>query len=222
MILPKLVKTSDGSDTLYHSGLGEHYHSIHGAVQEAVHIFIAAGLRTCDKTTLTIFEVGLGTGLNAYLTILEEHTNIRTIRYIAIEKFPLPAEIWGSLNYPQIIPNGHPLFFREVHKAPWGTEVNITPDFSILKLSLDLASVDYSTLPLLDLVYYDAFSPEKQPELWEPQIFKQLADHCNPGAKIVTYCAKGAVRRSLKEAGFAPERLPGPPGKREMLRGIKN
>ena len=221
MNLPELIKTSDGSDTLYKKEIDEHYHSTHGAIQESYHVFIEAGLRTCNKPSLTIFEVGFGTGLNAYLTTLETITKEITIRYITIEKYPLPAEIWESLNYPDMIENGNPLYFKNIHDAQWNQEVIITPNFSILKLSSDLLMLDFSALPLFDLIYYDAFSPEKQPELWETSVFKQLANHCNPDAKIVTYCAKGAVRRSMKEAGFIPERIPGPPGKREMLRGTR-
>jgi tRNA U34 5-methylaminomethyl-2-thiouridine-forming methyltransferase MnmC len=121
-----------------------------------------------------------------------------------------------------MIENGNPLLFKNIHDAHWNLEVNITPNFSILKLSADLLMLDFSALPFFDLIYYDAFSPEKQPELWETSVFKRIANHCNPDAKIVTYCAKGAVRRSMKEAGFIPERIPGPPGKREMLRGTKS
>ncbi len=222
MNLPELVKTSDGSDTLYLSEIDEHFHSTHGAIQESNHVFIVAGMRTCKKQSLTIFEVGFGTGLNAYLTILEAITKGIIIRYITVEKYPLPKGIWESLNYPHLIENENSRFFEDIHEAPWNQEVNISHFFSILKLSADLTNLVLSTLPIFDLIYYDAFSPEKQPELWETSVFKQLADHCNPEAKIVTYCAKGAVRRSLKEAGFVPERIPGPPGKREMLRGTKS
>ena len=222
MNLHEIVKTNDGSDTVFLKELGEHYHSSFGAVQESLHVFINAGMRKCNINPITIFEVGFGTGLNAYLTISETLTNRKSIRYITIEKYPLPREIWKSLNYPTIIENANPLYFKNIHEVPWNQEINITPNFSILKLPTDLTLLDLSELPLFDLIYYDAFSPEKQPELWETQIFKKLADHCLPNAKIVTYCVKGAVRRSMKEAGFTPERLPGPPGKREMLRGTKS
>jgi len=221
MITPELVKTDDGSDTLFAQETGEHYHSTFGAVQESMHIFISAGLRQCHKTDINLFEVGFGTGLNAYLTVLETAITKQTIRYIAIEKYPLPPGIWTNLNYPSFIPGGNPELFRKINEAEWNTEVKITEYFSILKLDADLTLIDYSPLPLFDLVYFDAFSPEKQPYLWETKIFLQLAQHCSPMAKIVTYCAKGVVRRSLIEAGYIAERIPGPPGKREMLRGTK-
>ena len=222
MITPEIVKTDDGSDTLFAKELGEHYHSTFGAIQESVHIFINAGLRKCDKPSLIIFEVGFGTGLNAYLTVLEAIKAEKSIRYITVEKYPLPSAVWTSLNYPAIVPEGNPKLFRMIHEANWNEEVKITDHFSILKLSSDLKDVDYSALPLFDLIYFDAFSPEKQPELWAASIFQQLASHCVPLAKLVTYCAKGAVRRSLIDAGFTTERIPGPPGKREMLRGTRN
>lgn len=222
MITPELVKTNDGSDTLFVKELGEHYHSTFGSVQESMHIFIEAGLRKCDQPSINIFEVGFGTGLNAYLTVLESIKTSQSIRYITIEKYPIPEELWSVINYPDIIPEGNPLLFRMIHEAKWNEEVKITDHFSILKLSADLTDVDYSGLHLFDLIYFDAFSPEKQPDLWKTTVFSKLASHCLPMAKLVTYCAKGVVRRSLIEAGFTTERIPGPPGKREILRGTKS
>jgi len=219
MNIPEIVKTSDGSDTLFVSELNEHFHSTFGAVQESKHIFIEAGLQKCESNSINLFEVGFGTGLNAYLTVLESNKLNLTIRYITIEKYPLPSTIWTTLNYPEIVPEGNPELFKMIHEAKWNKEVKITDHFSILKLSADLTDIDYSNLPLFHLIYFDAFSPEKQPELWETSIFLQLASHCESGAKLVTYCAKGVVRRSLIEAGFTVERIPGPPGKREILRG---
>ena len=221
MLIPELVKTDDGSDTLFVRELGEHYHSTYGAVQESMHVFIDAGLRKCIQPYVNIFEVGFGTGLNAYLTILEAIKTGQSVRYITVEKYPLAKEFWSAVNYPAIIPDVNPELFRMIHEAKWNEEVKITDFFSILKLSLDLTDVDYSVLPLFDLIFFDAFSPEKQPKLWETSIFCQLANQCTIKAKFVTYCAKGAVRRSLIEAGFTIERIPGPPGKREMLRGTK-
>ena len=222
MNIPELVKTADGSDTLFVSELNEHYHSTFGAVQESKHIFIAAGLHKCGQPSINLFEVGFGTGLNAYLTVLESIKTSQTIRYITIEKYPLPPVIWTALNYPEIVPEGNPSLFKMIHEAKWNEAVKITDRFSLLKLSSDLTVIDYSALPLFDLIYFDAFSPEKQPELWNTSIFIKLASHCGFNAKLVTYCAKGVVRRSLIAAGFTAERIPGPPGKREMFRGTKN
>jgi len=219
MNIPELVKTADGSDTLFVKEIDEHYHSTFGAVQESKHIFIEAGLRLCDQAPVNIFEVGFGTGLNAYLTVLESVKTNQSILYITIEKYPLPSSIWTSLNYSEIVPDGNPSLFQMIHNAAWNEKVKITGNFSILKLSSDLTEVNYSLFPMFDLIYFDAFSPEKQPELWKTHIFIELASHCSHQAKLVTYCAKGVVRRSLITAGFSVERIPGPPGKREMLRG---
>jgi tRNA U34 5-methylaminomethyl-2-thiouridine-forming methyltransferase MnmC len=222
MTLPELAKTDDGSDTLFVRELGEHYHSTFGAVQESTHVFIEAGLKKCDKPKINIFEVGFGTGLNAFLTLLETVNTDLTVRYFTVEKYPLPVEIWSNLNYTAVVPRGETELYGLIHNAKWNREVKITDRFSICKLSSDFIALDYSELPLFDLIYFDAFSPEKQPELWETTIFRKLSDHCVSGGKIVTYCAKGVVRRSLMEVGFTVERIPGPPGKREMLRGTKN
>ena len=221
MTPPELVKTDDGSDTLFVKELGEHYHSTFGAVQESRHIFIGAGLKNCDKDPLIVFEVGFGTGLNAYLTLLDSVRTNQTISYITIEKHPLSAEIWTNLNYPLLVSGGDQELFSRIHEARWNEQVKITSNFSIHKISSDLTELEYSTLPLFDLIYFDAFSPEKQPELWETSVFQRLSDQSAPGGMIVTYCAKGVVRRSLNEVGFITGRIPGPPGKREMLRGTK-
>lgn len=217
--MPELVKTEDGSHTLFVSELDEHYHSTFGAVQESRHIFINVGLKSCQEERLTIFEVGFGTGLNAYLTALESLNTKRHIHYITIEKYPIPSGIWEQLNYPRFIPEPNGALFQQLHQAPWSQVVEINEFFTLHKLSTDLLKIDYSNLPKFNLIYFDAFSPEKQPELWGTSIFDALAQHCSVNAKIVTYCAKGEVRRTLKAVGFTPERLPGPPGKREMLRG---
>ena len=221
MLKPELVKTDDGSDTLFINELGEHYHSIHGAIQESMHVFIDAGLRKCNQPNLTVFEVGFGTGLNAWLTLLETLKTKQYIRYIAIEKYPLALATCAGLNYPNLIRDGDPDLFLKLHKIAWNKEVKITDHFSVLKLASDLREIDYTALPWFDLIYFDPFSPDKQPELWLTSIFRKISDHCSPAAKIVTYSAKGAVRRSLMEVGFIMERIPGPPGKREMLRGTR-
>jgi len=217
----ELIKTADGSDTLFVRELDEHYHSTFGAIQESTHVFIEAGLRKCEQSQLSILEVGFGTGLNAYLTILETFKTKQSIRYITIEKYPLPPSIWEVLNYPTLIPGGSSELFRKIHEAAWNEEVKITDCFSILKIASDLSNIDYSFLPLFELIFFDAFSPGKQPELWTTSIFRQISAHCSSAAKFVTYCAKGEVRRSLNVVGFATERIPGPHGKREMLRGTK-
>ena len=222
MATTEISKTDDGSDTIYNRDIGESYHSTFGAVQESMHVFISAGLRQMKNSAVSILEIGFGTGLNALLSLAESMRSGQTIRYIAIEKYPLSATIWNRLNYMEILPDSDPHVFNALHDADWNKQTQITDNFSLLKLSSDLLDLDYSDFPFIDLVYFDAFSPEKQPELWETIVFRKIAEHCNPGAKFVTYCAKGAVRRSLTEVGYTVERIPGPPGKREMLRGTKS
>lgn len=217
---PEIIKTADGSDTLYVKDINEHYHSTFGAVQESMHIFIKAGLLTCPGTSLTIFEAGFGTGLNAWLTFLQSLKNGLQIRYYSIEKHPLSSEIYKSLNYPFYLNEGEDAFLK-IHEACWNTEVELSDNFSLHKIEGDLTTFDFNFLPDIDLIYFDAFSPDKQPELWEEPILRSLYEHTSPGGKLVTYCAKGSVRRTLIKSGFTAERIPGPPGKREMLRATK-
>jgi len=222
MITPEIVKTDDGSDTLFAGEYGEHYHSTFGAVQESMYVFIGAGLRNCAGPSLNLFEMGFGTGLNAYLTALETIRTNKYVRYFTVEKYPLSQVTWSKLNYPYIVPNGNAKLFQIIHEAEWDNEVIINDHFSIYKIHSDLKDIDYSLLPLFDLIYFDAFSPEKQHELWETDVFAQLANHGAPLAKLVTYCAKGSVRRSLSDAGFMVSRIPGPPGKREIVSCTKS
>ncbi len=218
----EIIKTEDGSDTIYNQDIGESYHSRFGALQESMHVFITAGLRQIKYSSVNILEIGFGTGLNALLSLAESMRSGQTMQYITIEKFPLPRKIWNQLNYTHILPDIEPHLFNSLHDAEWNMQTQITDNFSILKLSCDLLEIDYSTFAPVDLVYFDAFSPEKQPELWETSVIKKITSCCAQGSKFVTYCAKGAVRRSLIEAGYTTERIAGPPGKREMLRGTKN
>lgn len=216
-----LINTADGSDTLYVRELDEHYHSTYGAVQESMHVFISEGLNVINNSPLTLFEVGFGTGLNAFLTLLDTFKSGQKIHYIAIEKYPIPRNTWDLLNYPKLLSKDDSNFFRAIHLSPWNEKVSITNNFALTKINNDITSFDFDFLPIFDLIYFDAFSPEKQPELWETAIFKKLYANMGAWGKLVTYCAKGAVRRSLQESGFITERMPGPPGKREMLRATK-
>lgn len=208
--------TADGSHTLYVPDLDEHYHSVNGAVQESMHVFIEAGLRQVQKTDITIYEVGFGTGLNALLTLLETTRNpLLQITYYAIERFPLELEVVQTLNYRAVCPE----WFLKLHQVPWGSLQPITDRFTIAKIAGDSNT---TALPVpIDLVYFDAFAPDKQPEMWNQRIFDQLYAHMGDQAILTTYCAKGIVRRMMQKAGYSVERIPGPPGKREMLRAKK-
>lgn len=218
-IEPRL--TLDGSLTLYHTTLDEHYHSTFGAIQESEHVFIHSGLRACEKKCLHVLEVGFGTGLNCFLTVLECALTAKQICYTAIEKYPLPPAIWQQLNYGINLQQEQQLLFERLHQSAWNRAEVISANLELMKMERDLLEVDFSALKGVDLVYFDAFSPDKQPELWERQVFDAIFGVMNEGGILVTYCAKGVVRRTLQAAGFRVERIPGPPGKREMIRAEK-
>jgi tRNA U34 5-methylaminomethyl-2-thiouridine-forming methyltransferase MnmC len=209
------VRTADGSMTLYAPAFGEHYHSIHGALQESQHVFIGAGWQQMPEGPVSVFEMGFGTGLNALLTLLA--AGGRAVRYTAVEAFPLAEDQWRRLNYADLL--GGAAAFAALHAAPWGWPVEIRPGFTLHKAACRLEEFE-PELPF-GLVYYDAFAPGSQPELWTEAALARVAGWMNPGACFVTYCAKGSVRRALLAAGLQAERLPGPPGKREMLRAWK-
>ena len=210
--------TEDGSTTLYRPDLDEHYHSIHGAIQESMHVFIEAGLNKCKSDSLKILEIGFGTGLNALLTML--NSDRKQIVYHSIEKYPLEKNIVDKLNFPDIINSSVSAnWFKKIHETQWNTEYEIEPWFKLKKMETDLLEHVFETG--YDLVYFDAFAPEKQPELWNIEIFQKIFDSMSENAILTTYCAKGSVRRAMLSCGFKVERIPGPKGKREMMRAIK-
>ncbi|GET21318.1 tRNA (5-methylaminomethyl-2-thiouridine)(34)-methyltransferase MnmD [Prolixibacter denitrificans] len=217
----KILKTEDGSHTLYVPDMDEHYHSIHGAKQESMHVFIDAGLNMHSGKNLTIFEVGFGTGLNAFLTAVESKRQQRNIKYYTIEKFPLQEQEWQKLNPEPASENEENKLFAQLHNCQWEKLNKINATFQLQKIEGDLTSFNFQALPQFDLVYFDAFAPDKQPKLWSPEIFAAIFAHMTKDGILVTYSAKGAVRRTMQSAGFQVERIPGPPGKREMLRGRK-
>ena len=212
--LLKIEETADGSRTLYLPGMDEHYHSIKGARTESAHIFIGLGLNHHPGSSLNVLEIGFGTGLNAFLTLKEAEASGRRIHYTGIELNPLPAGVIRELDYTD-----DPLF-ETLHRASWNEETDITAVFRIHKIAGDFTS--YPFTGRYDVIYFDAFAPEKQPEMWSRELFESLYVHTNTGGILTTYCAKGEVRRKLQAAGFTVERLPGPPGgKREVLRATK-
>lgn len=217
----KLEQTADGSFTLYVPELDEHYHSVKGALTESQHIFIDMGLKHSQATNPYILEIGLGTGLNCFLTYLTSKETGQAIHYTGIERFPLSEEVIDQLDYATLIGKGEKEIYQAIHQAAWNKEVLLSPHFSLHKIEGDFTQ--YSFLGKYDLIYFDAFAPEKQPEMWEQPLFDMLYELLNPGGILTTYCAKGVVRRMLQAAGFTIERLAGPPGgKREILRATKN
>lgn len=217
----KLVETGDGSHSLYVPALDEQYHSRHGALQESQHVFIEMGLKCFGdgEEPLRILEIGFGTGLNALLTLVEPRG--RPVRYTTVEAYPLSMEEAATLNYPSLLAvEAAADWFRWLHEAPWGMWASLAgQDFALYKWETMIEQME--TGERFDLVYFDAFAPSKQPGLWTPEVFERMASLMSPGAVLVTYCAKGAVRRGMQAAGLEVERLPGPPGKREMLRARK-
>lgn len=218
----ELVRTADGSTTIYLPEWNEHYHSSHGALQEAQHVFIQHGLNPMTSDYLTIFEMGFGTGLNALLTYFASEKRNQYIHYIGLEAFPPSEEELKAMNYSEFTANPEAIdVYGLLHQTPYGTPKSLTEHFVLEKIEATIEATDFSANSI-DLIFYDAFGPRVQPHLWSLEIFQKLYNWLSPGGMLVTYCAKGQVKRDLKAAGFLVEALPGPPGKREMTRAIKS
>lgn len=216
----EITFTEDGSHTLFVPELQEHYHSTHGAVQESHHVYIEAGLKQCEKEEIHVLEIGFGTGLNALLTLLEAKQTGKKIYYTTLERYPIIWENARNLNYAEILSGKQD--FEQIHQAEWQKSIEITPFFSIKKRNIDCSKPENLLFEnTFDVIYFDAFAPEKQPEMWTQAIFDTLYRCSNTNSILTTYCAKGNVRRMMQTAGFRVERLPGAPGKREMLRARK-
>ena len=215
----EIIQTRDGSHTLYVPELNEHYHSIHGAIQESRHIYIQHGIHHRDQDPLHILEAGFGTGLNAYLTLIDTTRHPRHVIYHSYEKYPLNPEEVSLLNYPAHLPFEQPGLFEKLHAADWETNVSITPHFTLHKHQADFSEVSFQEV--FDIVFFDAFAPDVQPHLWSEAILSLFYTALKPGGILVTYCVKGSVKQTLRRLGFTLQRLPGPPGKHEMLRATK-
>lgn len=219
----EIITTADGSNSIFVPELDENYHSRHGAIQESEHVFIKAGLKALLSEKLSeinILEVGFGTGLNAYLTLLAIQSQAGCdVFYTGLEAYPISLSMAQSLNYPSLL-NAPANIFEALHSASWGSLVRITPHFNLLKYNDLLESV---ALPAnkYNLIYDDAFAPNKQPELWTEEIFGKLYESLQTSGFLVTYCAKGSVKRAMRAAGFRVEARQGPIGKREMTIGFK-
>lgn len=217
----QLVESEDGSHTLYLPELKETYHSLHGAIQESQHVFIEAGLQHMDDAeALNILEVGLGTGLNVLLTWLEAEKREWPVHMHTLEPSPLPDDIIDKLNYGQRIPDPQATdYFKQIHTSAWGKTVKLSPQFSLYKAQTTLQA--FHSDDTFDMVYYDAFAPSKQPEVWELETLEKAVTSLNPGGILVSYCASGQFRRNLVALGMETLSLPGPPGKKEMTRAVK-
>lgn len=220
----ELIVTGDGSHSLYLPELKETYHSTHGAMRESMHVFIRNGLETLPQPcgqSLSILEVGLGTGLNALLTAQWAMEHSSTIHMISLEAFPVGADIWENLNYAA--QTGHPeagTWWKRIHQSPWDEEAKINDHFFLTKLQVRLEDFR-STGKTFDLVYYDAFAPNKQPEMWTPEVLGKATGTMKKGGILVTYCAQGQFRRDLRALGMDVQTVAGPPGKKEMTRAVR-
>ena len=221
-----IITTADGSKTIQIEEWNEQYHSVHGAIQEAKHVFIKEGLyhycsaNTTDSNVVSILEIGFGTGLNAFITLLEADKLITKIRYVGVEAFPVGIEEMNQLNYvSQLHAENQDHLFKQLHESPWEVEQNMSSFFNLTKQKKYFSEIN--DINTYDIIYFDAFGSRVQPELWTETIFKKMYDALKLKGVLVTYAAKGSVRRAMQTVGFEVERLQGPPGKREMLRATK-
>ena len=217
------ILTKDGSSTLRIDSLNESYHSLHGAVTESEFVYLDNGLRFWQKShsvsKASVLEIGYGTGLLAFLSFLNQLNNKMEIDYTSLEAYPLKIKDLERLNYNSFFESNQHLSFLDFSKLPWNNINQIIPKYSILKHNIFFE--DFKSEKLYDIIYYDAFGFHAQPNLWEIEWMKKCFDLLNNGGLWISFCAKGSVRRGLQKVGFDVERLPGPPGKREMLRAIK-
>lgn len=216
--------TEDGSTTLELMGRNEHFHSTHGAIQESMHIFIQNGLlqKAKEKGDIRIFEMGFGTGLNALLTLIESAKNNLIIDYLTVEAYPVEKELVNQLNYSEHLKleKEEKAFFQRLHTSSWNQKIEISATFHFEKQKIKLEEISLED-ETFDLVYFDAFNPDLQPELWTEEIFRKIYLAMKLGGILMTYSAKGKVKRALKAAGFVLKALPGPIGKREITQAIK-
>lgn len=220
----KIITTSDGSKTIQIEDWNEQYHSIHGAIQEANHVFLKHGLLfysqiVSEPNPISILEIGFGTGLNAFLTLIEAEKLKLNINYVGVEAYPVVLDEINQLNYIELISTNHKDEFDKMHKTSWEEQHQITSHFQLEKQQKFFKDID--AIDEFDIIYFDAFGARVQPDLWTEDIFDLMYKALKRNGVLVTYSAKGSVRRAMQAVGFTVERLPGPPGKREMLRAIK-
>lgn len=220
--LPKIILTEDGSSSLMHTTLNENYHSIHGALNESMHIFIQSGLMVVSSCaqTINILEVGFGTGLNALLTLNYANSEKIKINYTGFEPFPIDVNIAKQLNYPEIIEGSSKEAFIAMHESSENNTLNMGDYFLFQKQQVQIQNAVLKENSY-KLVFFDAFSPEVQPEMWEEEVFGKVFKAIELNGILLTYCAKGQVKRTLKKCGFIIESIPGPKGKREITRARK-
>tara|TARA_B100000497_G_scaffold123955_1_gene157560 strand:- start:21 stop:683 length:663 start_codon:yes stop_codon:yes gene_type:complete len=213
----ELIITKDGSHSLFVPDLNETYHSVHGSISEAIHVFINSGLLSHQKKNINILEIGFGTGLNTLLTL--ENIKNRKIHYTSLEPYPISSEIYNKLNF-HTVTNSNSETFLKLHRSDWEEKVFISENFTLYKTQKKIQN--FISKKKFDIIYFDAFSPEKQTEMWTTVVFEKCFDLLNKDGFLITYCAKGIFRRTLKSVGFEVISLDGPPGKRQMTRANKS
>lgn len=219
-MLHELFVTEDGSHSIKVPDLNLTYHSKHGAIQESVHVFIESGLKYLNKSRISVLEVGFGTGLNALLTLIEAEKNDLQVVFDVVELHPLDSVCVSSLNYLSILKAPQLAeAFSHMHACEWDVAAKISGQFELKKIRGDIRYVELTGN--YDLVYFDAFDPVVQPELWTVDVFRKIYDAAKQGCVLVTYCSKGIVRRAMTEAGFSVSKIAGPKGKREIVRAVK-
>ncbi len=217
----EIVETGDGSKTIRIVDLDENYHSSHGALQEALHVFIKNGLLEFkEKSQISIFEMGFGTGLNAFLSGIKANEIKLKIEYSGVEAFPVSEDEIIALGYAQLAGGENVELYKKIHSSSWEKMNEISVFFAFKKIKNKLQNLELEK-ESFDIIYYDAFGPRAQDEMWSVELFEKMYDSLKVGGFLVTYCAKGQVKRNMKEVGFTIEPLPGPPGKREMTRAWK-
>jgi tRNA U34 5-methylaminomethyl-2-thiouridine-forming methyltransferase MnmC len=216
----EILQTLDGSTTIHLPDWNESYHSKHGAIQEAYHVFIQNGLNTFNGQPVSILEMGFGTGLNAFITFLESKKSNQKIDYHGIEAYPISTNEISQMNYvSELNATSETTIFDLIHECDWQTIIEISPLFTLTKRQQFFEQIEDKDK--FDLIYFDAFGYRVQPELWSTEIFRKMYKALKSNGTLVTYAARGVVKRSLIEVGFTVEKLPGPPGKREMFRAKK-
>ncbi|MGX7666229.1 tRNA (5-methylaminomethyl-2-thiouridine)(34)-methyltransferase MnmD [Flavobacterium pedocola] len=216
----KIIETADGSSSLLMEEWGETYHSRHGAIQEAKHVFIQNGLSLFQEQSVAVLEIGFGTGLNAFITFLEANQLKQHIDYVGVEAYPILPEEVEKLNYvPQLNATQYDSDFKRMHTSEWGVKTAVSEHFSLTKRQQYFNEIEDKSC--FNLIYFDAFGFQYQPELWSVAIFRKMFEALKDGGVLVTYACRSSIKKAMIEAGFSVEKLPGPPGKREMLRAKK-
>lgn len=219
----KIIKTSDGSDTIFNEDLNETYHSLNGSIKESELVYIRNGLEFFlnkkTRNSVRVLEIGFGTGLNFLLTKIFMEERNEKLFYHTLEPFPLPSGLLKKINYIEKLGEGYRNIFDNSHRSRPNETVNLNEKITFLRSDLTLESIKFSKK--YDVIYFDAFAPSRQPEIWEKENLKKIYSHMNLNSILVTYCSSGQFKRDLRGVGFDVDVLPGPVGKREMVRAIK-